>query len=346
MYRHWLAACLLMLAVGGTVGTLGSRPLRASHPWARSDSRTPADTPSRRQNDSGNRKIDRLELKDGDRIVLLGSTLVEREQRWGYWETALLAASSARRLQVRNLGWSGDTVFGEARGRFEFSNSDYCFRQIVEQTLALRPTVVLIHYGGNEAYAGLEGLPRFEKGLDKLLDALQSVGNRIVLLTPCAQRPFAGFDPSVINTYRRRYGETVQAVAARRGLLCIDLYPFLEQAEIAARRDGLSEPATEYGLHLTATGYRLTAPAFISALGLPELRFDTDQLESLRQAIVAKNTLFFHRWRPQNETYLFGFRKHEQGKNAKEVAAFDPLIQQAEDRIEDLRQKLGILQAR
>ena len=45
---------------------------------------------------------------------------------------------------------------------------------------------------------------------------------------------------------------------------------------------------------------------------------------------MAKNQLFFHRWRPQNETYLFGFRKHEQGKNAAEVAAFDPLVAAAE----------------
>ena len=36
--------------------------------------------------------------------------------------------------------------------------------------------------------------------------------------------------------------------------------------------------------------------------------------------------LFFHRWRPQNITYLFGFRKHEQGNNAQEIPLFDPLV--------------------
>src|SRR5581483_11736090 len=41
-----------------------------------------------------------------------------------------------------------------------------------------------------------------------------------------------------------------------------------------------------------------------------------DQVENLRQAIIAKNELFFDRWRPENQTYLFGFRKYEQGKNA------------------------------
>ncbi len=40
-----------------------------------------------------------------------------------------------------------------------------------------------------------------------------------------------------------------------------------------------------------------------------------------------KDQLFFHRYRPQNETYLFLFRKHEQGNNAVEIPQFDPLIQ-------------------
>src|SRR6476620_8390660 len=78
-----------------------------------------------------------FEFKDGDRIVWLGSTLVEREQRYGYWETALLAANPDKNITVRNLGWSGDTVFGEARGRFDFNNPEKCFRQLVDQTLEL-----------------------------------------------------------------------------------------------------------------------------------------------------------------------------------------------------------------
>ena len=52
----------------------------------------------------------------------------------------------------------------------------------------------------------------------------------------------------------------------------------------------------------------------------PEL----DQVEALRAAINRKNDLFFYRWRPQNITYLLGFRKHEQGNNAVEIAAVRP----------------------
>jgi hypothetical protein len=62
-----------------------------------------------------------------------------------------------------------------------------------------------------------------------------------------------------------------------------------------------------------------------------------DQAEKLRQLIIEKNLLYFYRWRPQNETYLFGFRKKEQGNNAVEIPKFDPLIAEKEAEIAKLR---------
>ncbi|MBN4842125.1 hypothetical protein H4F85_28800, partial [Citrobacter braakii] len=56
--------------------------------------------------------------------------------------------------------------------------------------------------------------------------------------------------------------------------------------------------------------------------------------------VVHKDELFFNRWRPQNETYLFGFRKHEQGQNAKEIPMFDPLIDQSDTKIQTVKASL------
>src|SRR5262249_43015918 len=67
----------------------------------------------------------------------------------------------------------------------------------------------------------------------------------------------------------------------------------------------------------------------VKLLRSPEL----EQVEQLRQAIVEKNRLYFYRWRPQNETYLYGFRKDEQGQNAREVPLFDPLVAKMEEEI-------------
>ncbi len=273
-----------------------------------------------------------FEFKDGDRIVWLGNTLVEREQRYGYWETALLAAHADKNITLRNLGWSGDTVHGEARGRFDFNNPDLCFKQLVNLALELKPTVIFISYGTNEAFEGKEGLPKFEKGLEKLLDALKPTKARVVLFSPMRFEPKLGTpDVTARNEMLKQYGAVVKAVAEKRSAAFVDLFEGIPP---------FTAPITDNGMHLTELGYTLTADRFVKALGQPCEQYLERKLGALRKAVVAKNELFFHRWRPQNETYLFGFRKHEQGQNAKEVAEFDPLVAKAEEEIAKIRKGL------
>lgn len=72
----------------------------------------------------------------------------------------------------------------------------------------------------------------------------------------------------------------------------------------------------------------------ISVSDLPEVA----QFEALRAVVKEKNRLFFNQWRPQNETYIFGFRKHEQGQYAAEIPLFDPLIEAQEAKITEMKQ--------
>ena len=60
------------------------------------------------------------------------------------------------------------------------------------------------------------------------------------------------------------------------------------------------------------------------------------QREALRQRVVDKDLTFLHRYRPQNETYLFLFRKHEQGNNAPEVEKFSGLAKELDSQIQAL----------
>jgi hypothetical protein len=82
------------------------------------------------------------------------------------------------------------------------------------------------------------------------------------------------------------------------------------------------------------------ARAWAAGIGLPPGP-DVDQVEALRRTINEKNLLFFYRWRPQNITYLFGFRKHEQGRNAIEIPQFDPLVDAKEKEIARLRRPVA-----
>jgi lysophospholipase L1-like esterase len=268
-----------------------------------------------------------FEFKDGDRIVWIGNTLVEREQRYGYWETALLLANADKKITFRNLGWSGDTVFGDARAGFD--NAAKGFERLVSLTLELKPTVIFVSYGTNESFEGDAGLAKFEKGLEKLLDALKPANARIVLFSPV---PFASSTPRFQerNTSLARYSEAIIGIARTRGHHFADLMHLM---------DGESA-LTDNGIHLNENGYKICAPRFVASIGLDARTLDWKQLDPLRQAVIEKNQLFFYRWRPQNETYLFGFRKHEQGKNAKEVAEFDPLVGKTEDEIDKIRKQL------
>jgi lysophospholipase L1-like esterase len=368
---------------------------------------------------------DDFQLADGDRVVLLGSTLIERAQRYGYWEVALTSRWPDRNVTFRNLGWSGDTVWGESRAGFDTPAQGY--KRLVEHTLALKPTVLMIGYGTNESFAGAAGLSRFQKQLEQLLDDLAPSKARVVLIAPLRQedlgRPLP--DPEPQNKNLRLYAGALRDTAKKRGLTFADLNDFLGDGPKAA-------PLTDDGMHLTGAGYWRSAFALERGLGLPEPRWsieigaaskkpvtqgvkadqasstqsatlsfratgaalppappaadgptrpapttrilkvgeivdgkftlfidgksvvtatsaewlkgvaldrgpEFDQAEQLRQAIVEKNRLYFYRWRPANETYLFGFRKHEQGQNAREIPQFDPLVAEAEAKIAKLR---------
>jgi lysophospholipase L1-like esterase len=339
-----------------------------------------------------------FQLHDGDRVVFVGSTFIEREQRYGYWETLLTSRFPGRNVIFRNLGWSGDTVWGEARAGFDTAKEGY--RRLIDATLAVKPTVIFLGYGTNESFAGQAGLGAFRQQLKKLLDDLSPARARFVLLAP-PQFEKARWRAGRFEECQRDlqlYTEAIRDVAHQRQALFVDEFC---QRHIAAA------PLTDDGMHLTAHGYYVSAanllgelhgpdgalkrieldglaprqvlqpvlpgpPAprdppgddrqtdsLVMARGLAPGRYtllidgravhsadalawmhsvalargpSLDQAEKLRQAIVEKNRLFFYRWRPENETYLFGFRQ-----NAREIPEFDPLVARQEQEIARLR---------
>ena len=276
---------------------------------------------------------EKFTLTDGDRVVFLGNALVEREQLSGWWELALTTRFGGKKITFRNLGWSGDDVFGTSRAGFGDANLG--FRELRDHTLALKPTVLVVGYGNVEAFEGEAGKEKFRKGLERLLDTLAPAKAKVVLLSPIEQanlgKPFP--DAARQNANVRLYAGVIRDVAAKRNHQYADLTGLLSDPGKGA------EAKTLDGITMTATGYRESARAFGKALGLgdedsaPQSSVEADRLEKLRKLIVAKNELYFHRWRPQNVTYLFGFRKHEQGNNAREIPQFDPLVEAKEKEI-------------
>jgi lysophospholipase L1-like esterase len=264
-------------------------------------------------------------LRDGDRVVFLGDTFVEREGDRGFIETALVAAHPEASLTFRNLGWSGDTVWAESRGVFDQPAKGY--ERMLSLVRELKPTIVFVAYGRNESYQGEAGLASFRTQLEKLCDDLKTTDVRLVLVTP---HRFETADAAARNAALAVYSQAIRDVAAARQAGLVDLFTQLPTTATAG------DKLTENGVHLSNAGYAEAARVFVAASGHASAADVAARSETIRNQVVAKNRLFFHRWRPANETYIFLFRKHEQGNNAVEIPQFDPLVEAAEQQVRSL----------
>lgn len=279
---------------------------------------------------------DKFELLDGDRIALVGDTLIEREQESGWLETEMAADFPDRRFIVRNLGWSADTPAGISRASFDFADPNKTFNLLATEISQTKPTVVVLGYGMASSFSGQAGLTQFKSDLGRLIDKIQAGATnqiRFVLLGPIRHQKLAPPwpDPASHNQQIALYTKALRQIATRRGFPFVDLFdwkPALRGREL-----------TDDGVHLTTGGYRSMAAEVARQLGWPErlAHARASVIDALRQTVVRKDELFFDRWRPQNDTYLFGFRKYEQGKNAREIPEFDPLVDAQDKRIAQLQ---------
>jgi lysophospholipase L1-like esterase len=295
-----------------------------------------------------------IELVDGDRVVFLGDTFIERMQQNDYVETLISIGYPDRDITFRNLGWSGDNPFGESRAGFGTVSDG--FDQLRQQVFAARPSVLFISYGGSAALSDIT-VEAFAESLERLLDEIEPTHADVVLMTPMpmfmVRKPIRRFNETVAAQLLRRkeISAAITAVARSRDCRVLDLFSMANDPRVM--KIFADRGWTENGIHFNDGGYQylagLIAQQLVPDLDGPALiRLSLDgrlpspfaeSLTALRTVILRKNEQFFHRWRPQNETYLFGFRKHEQGQNSAEIPQFDPLIEEAEKQIAELKKQ-------
>ena len=277
--------------------------------------------------------------KDGDKVALIGGTVIEREQNSGQWELALTRHIPARNVTFRNLGWSGDTVWAESRGLFEPAGRGTSLRENQGYTrlMALvqeqQPSVLIFGYGAVEAWEGPPGLEPFltqYRQLIKDCKASSTEGVRVILLGPmeraAMQPPLPA--PQAYNEQVAAYSDAIRGLAQTVGAAFVPL------SMPHARFEEELRQITDNGQHLTSAGYARSAAQLVTALTPGQTKeIKTGDEESMRRLIQKKNELFFHRHRPQNVTYILLFRKHEQGNNAVNIPKFDPLIAELEQQI-------------
>ncbi|MDX1948538.1 MAG: HEAT repeat domain-containing protein [Pirellulaceae bacterium] len=266
-----------------------------------------------------------LDLKPGDRVVLVGGTLTERMQQFGHFEALLYSRFPKHDLVVRNLGWSADEINLRPRSK-DFRDHGH--------TLAdHKPNVVLAFWGANESFAGPEGIAKFEAEVAGFLAAPQLIDNystarsnwdrtpdtkidqgkieslrTIVLVSPIAHenvgRPGLP-DGEAHNANLKLYTEALARVAEKHKVPFVDLF-----TPTRAIMQQTKEKLTINGIHQNEFGDKVVAGLLDAALFGPRAEnVSSTSTDLLRGAINEKNLQFWYDYRAVNGFYIYGGRK-------------------------------------
>ena len=161
-----------------------------------------------------------FEMRDGDRVVFLGDTLMEREKDYGYIELMMTLRFPERNVTFRNLGWSADTPVGISRVSFDWPKGEgEMFRVLMEQVKQVQPTVVVLGYGMASSFDGAAGLEKFTADYHKLIDGILALNpqTRFILLSPIRHEklPPPLPDPARHNEMLASYTKAIQGVAEK-----------------------------------------------------------------------------------------------------------------------------------
>ena len=242
-----------------------------------------------------------LEPPQGTRISLIGNTLADRSQHFGWLEAMIHARFPNHNLTVRDLGFSGDELTLRLRSANFGSPDDWLTKT--------RADVVCAFFGYNESFGDLD---RFRDDLDAFLaHTLEQKYNGhsspvLVLFSPIAHEDLR--DPSLPdgkenNARLERVTAIMAETAKARGVRFVDLFHPTQKLY-----DETNEPLTVNGVHLNSEGYRLLAEVVERALFGKVQDRDPEHLEKIRQAVLDKNFHWFNRYRTVDGYSIYGGR--------------------------------------
>ncbi len=277
----------------------------------------------------------RLELKKGDRIIIIGNTLAERMQYYGHFETLLHARFPELELVVHDLGWSADEVALRPR-QAHFDDHGHTLEDE-------KPDVLVAAFGFNESFAGPKGLAKFRRDLEKFIKESTTTkyngkaAPKLVLLSPIAQEDLKNphiTDGKKNNENIKLYADAMAELARQNGALFVDLF-----APTKTLYEAAEHPLTINGIHLSDEGYKKLASVLDEALFGGSWLTKAD-MKALYDAVQEKNLQFFYDYRAVNGCYIYGGRKAPFGivNFPAEFAKLRKMIQNRERRIWEIAQ--------
>ena len=273
---------------------------------------------------------DRLELKTGDHIALIGNSLGDRMQHHGWLETLLVAKYPQHNLVFRNLAVAADEVATWHRSE-NFGTRD-------EWLTKVKADVIFAFYGFNESFKGDAGLEKFKTDLDKFLKDSKTKNYSgkgapsIVLFSPIANEKLNDPNmpnPAANNANLAKYTAAMADVAKANDVQFVDVFT------IASKLGGKKQPLTLNTFMLTEAGDKTLAPEIFRALVGESA--PSGKLEKLRTAINDKNTEWHARYRTVDGYNVYGGRSKlsfpvRQEKDAPKITNFDVMQEEMTQR--------------
>ncbi len=342
-----LRPCLLTLALAVTTGFAANNtaPANAPHaimpvPDAATAKRAQAVAPPEK----------------GERIVLIGNGLAERDVYYGRIETELHLRYPGQELWVRNMGHVGDTPgfrpHPSRKSQWAFPGAEKFhpdktvhngkgFFPMPDEWLAfLKADTIVAFFGYNESFDGPAKVKNFEDELDAWVQhTLSKAYNgksapRVVLVSPVAyenqsaKRDLPNGEKENANLIL--YAAAVETVAKKHGLTFIDLFTPTKALYAKAEK-----PLTTMGFVPNDEGYKAVAEILATGLFGHQSRESKADPELVHQAVKQKDWFWNNDYHLLNGVHTHGQRYEPFGpqnypdevKKTREMAALrDQLI--------------------
>ena len=251
-----------------------------------------------------------FEFRSNERIAFCGSSLAERMNLYGYFETHIHIGNTDKKLAVRNFGWPADEVGNQQRPN-NYTKIDDPFK-------IFHPELIFCFFGFNEHFSGdsESSLASFKKSYRNWLNTqsvkfdTQERKLRYVLISPIAYESSA--NPNLPNgrennSSLQKYTAAIREIASEIEAPFVDLFnPTKGQF---SKEDGLQY--TINGIHLNETGDQFVSEIICESL-FPSSRTkstDSNLFERVRKAVNDKSWFHLQDYRMLNGWYVYGGRR-------------------------------------
>lgn len=275
----------------------------------------------------------KLEVKEGDSIVLIGSGMASRMNHFPHFETELFLRFPDKDLTIRNMGDEGNTPgFRPHPGRDQ--EEQYAFpgaKELLPPELQapskpqghfetpdqwltrLGADTIIAFFGTNSAFGGPEDLDRYKKELEAFIQhTLSQKYNgesvpQLALVSPTAVQDlsdqFSVPDGSESNANLKLYAEATKEVAEANGALFVDTF---------APSQDWGGGVTVDGALLNEAGYEKLAPVLADGL-FGETDVDEGKRSGVHAAVKEKNFTWLNDFKMPNGVHVFGRRYNPYG---------------------------------